>query len=93
MSRSKRQQVESVVEGGSVTVALPAVSGVFHTVVKQAHLLYEALEITVKDGLVTEVRSLSRAPDLAQTAVAACQREIWSMLRTQTKEGVLGEQA
>jgi hypothetical protein len=70
-----------------------AVSGVFHTAVKHSHLLYEAIEITVKDGMVTEVRNISRAPDLAHAAVANCQREIWHQLRSQTKEAVLGDQA
>jgi hypothetical protein len=64
------------------------VTGTFFTVAKQSHLLYEAFEITVKDGVVTDVKNISRAPDLAHTAVAICQRELWVKLRVQNKETV-----
>jgi hypothetical protein len=59
------------------------VSGRFFCVGKSDHLLYEAFELEVKDGVVVAVRGLSRAPDLAATAVGACTRELWVNLRTQ----------
>lgn len=65
------------------------VTGTFHTVVKSSHLLYEAVEVSVKDGVVVNVKVLSRAPDLAQSAVGTCSREIWSNLRHQKREAVV----
>lgn len=71
------------------TTALPPanaptdVSGIFYAVGKDSHLLYTAWEVEVKDGVVVRVKGLSRAPDLAATAVGKCASEIWSNLRTQ----------
>ena len=65
------------------------VSGTFHTVVKDSHLLYSAVEITVYKGLVTEVKVLSRAPDMAAAAVGICSRETWVAMRNHEKEKVL----
>lgn len=65
------------------------VSGTFHAVVKSDHLLYEAVEITVHMGIVVGVKVLSRAPDLAQTAVGSCSREIWNHLRTHDRGKVI----
>jgi len=65
------------------------VNGKFHTVIKESHLLYSAIEITVYKGLVTDVKVLSRAPDMAQAAVGLTSREIWVALRSHEREKVL----
>lgn len=62
---------------------LEGITGKFYTVGRSAHLLYEAYEIELRDGAVVGVRRLSRAPDMAPTAVAACAAELWANLRTQ----------
>lgn len=67
----------------ALTPAIPKVSGTFHTVAKVSHLLYEAVEVELKDGVVVSVKSVSRAPDLAATAVGHCSRRIWEELRGQ----------
>ena len=65
------------------------VNGKFHAVIKDSHLLYSAIEISVYKGLVTEVKVLSRAPDMAQSAVGITSREIWAALRSHEREKVL----
>jgi len=64
------------------------VTGKFYTVGKTSHLLYEAFEIEVVNGQVVAVKTLSRAPDLAQSAVGYCSREIWVALRQQTSADI-----
>jgi hypothetical protein len=64
------------------------VTGKFYTVGKSGHLLAEAFEIELKDGVVVGVKSLSRAPDLSATAVGICSREIWVNLRTQQTDEI-----
>lgn len=61
----------------------PPVNGKFYTTAKVDHLLYCAYEIEVKDGVVVGVKCLSRAPDLAATAIGACTRDLWVNMRTQ----------
>lgn len=82
----------NVVPGPAAAGKFPRISGRFYTVVRVEHLLYEAVEVVVKDGVVTSSRVLSRAPDLAATAVGFASREIWQVLRTQQKSEVLGEE-
>lgn len=62
---------------------LAAITGKFYTVGKTGHLLYEAYEVTIENGVVIAARSLSRAPDMPQVAVGACTHEMQVNLRTQ----------
>lgn len=66
-----------------------AITGTFFTVVKESHLLYEALEIEIIDGVVVSVTSLNRAPDLSQIAIGNCQRRLWQVAMQQKKEEVI----
>jgi hypothetical protein len=66
-----------------------AVTGTFFTVVKESHLLYEALEIEIVDGVVVSVTSLNRAPDLSQVAIGNCQRRLWKVAMEQDKSTVI----
>ena len=66
-----------------------AVTGTFFTVVKESHLLYEALEIEIVDGVVVSVTSLNRAPDLSQVAIGNCQRRLWKVAMIQEKSTVI----
>lgn len=63
----------------------PSVTGTFYCVARESHLLYQAFEIDVRDGVVTAVRCLSRAPDLAASSVGHCARGLWVNARTQGK--------
>lgn len=65
------------------------VTGTFLTVVKSEHLLYQAIQIEVFQGIVVDIKILSKAPDLAASAVGICSREIWDVLRSQTIDKVL----
>jgi len=85
---SKKPQFRPAV-ATSAPPTLP-ISGTFFTVAKSGHLLTEAVEIEVRDGYVVGFKVISRAPDLAQSAVAVCQRRIWEVLRKQSREEVLG---
>lgn len=87
MANPKRREPLAVTEEASL---LPVdVTGKFHTVIKESHLLYSAIEIDVYKGLVTDVRVLSRAPDMAQSAVGITSREIWVALRNHEREKVI----
>ena len=71
-------------------VPVLGVTGTFHGVFKSSHLLYQAFEVELKDGTVVGLKGLSRAPDLAASAVGVCSREIWRALRDQAVTDVTG---
>jgi hypothetical protein len=56
------------------------VTGKFVTVSKSSHLLYEAFEVEIYKGIVVSCKTLSRAPDLSQISIGACQRNLWSSM-------------
>jgi hypothetical protein len=91
MSRHKRNEPTTRPLGATPldSSSLP-VTGRFVGVGKSSHLLYEAFEVTLKDGVVVEVKPLSRAPDLAANAVGACAHEIWQALRLQSVKSLSG---
>jgi hypothetical protein len=62
---------------------LPQPTGRFYTVAKDSHLLYSAYQIDVVDGVVVEVKCLSRAPDLLASAVGYAQSELWAASKDQ----------
>lgn len=64
-------------------------TGRFYTVAKDSHLLFSAFQIDVVDGVVVEIKCLSRAPDLLASAVGYAQSELWSASRTQKTEDLI----
>lgn len=70
----------------NVVAPVKGVTAKCYLVAKDSHLLYEAYEVTLVDGVVTDVKCLSRAPDLAASAVGQASAAIWRALRDTTTE-------
>ena len=84
MSRRHQHKAIAAPDAPNATESQPeGITGKFYTVGKTSHLLYEAYEVTIENGVVVNVRSLSRAPDMPQVAVGACTHELQVNLRTQ----------
>lgn len=72
----------------ATSTKLPQPTGRFYTVAKDSHLLYSAFQIDVIDGVVVEVKCLSRAPDLLASAVGYAQSELWAASKDQKTEDI-----
>ena len=44
-------------------------------------LLATATEVTIEDGVITQVNPISKAPDLPATIIGVASRKLWSQYR------------
>lgn len=76
--QTKKQEAVSPTKG---------VTAKCYLVAKDSHLLFEAFEVTLVDGVVSEIRNLSRAPDLAASAIGQASSAMWKAI-SQPKDGL-----
>jgi len=77
----------------TVEVQVIPTTGTFVSVFRSDHLLYEALQIDVKNGRVIDAKIISRAPDFAATAIGSASKALWKHHTTQNRKEVLPEEA
>lgn len=56
-------------------------SGRFVTTTRVSHLLFESIEVTLKDGVVVDTKKLSRAPDMTAVAIGHASSRLWEISR------------
>lgn len=69
----------------SVTAPKPALLKAV-VVVRAGHLLSECYELSLEDGIVVDVKKLSRAPDLTASAIGHGASALWRQVRDQSVE-------